>query len=126
DTLKFESSKLRVVFQEYYHQIKEIEQRIQRLEEEIKLQSTEGVHAPTIQALQALRGVALITATSIAAEIGSFKRFANAKQFMAYVGLIPSEYSSGESRKQGKITKTGNRHVRRLLVESAWSYRYQP
>ncbi|MGM0839065.1 MAG: transposase, partial [Bacillota bacterium] len=48
------------------------------------------------------------------------------RQFMAYVGLIPSEYSSGESRRQGKITKTGNRHVRRLLVESSWSYRYQP
>ena len=126
DTLKFENSALRVVFQEYYHQLKEIEQRILRLEEEIKLQATEGVHAPTIQALQALRGVALITATSIVAEIGSFKRFPTPKQFMAYVGLIPSEYSSGERRRQGEITKTGNRHVRRLLVESAWSYRYQP
>lgn len=126
DTLKFESSKLRVVFQEYYHQIKELEQRILRLEEEIRLQATEGIYATTIQALQALRGVALITATSIVAEIGSFKRFATPKQFMAYVGLIPSEFSSGESRRQGKITKTGNRHVRRLLVESAWSYRYQP
>jgi transposase len=126
DTLKFENSKLKVVFQEYYHQIKEIQQRIIRLEEEIKIQATDSIHAPTIQALQTLRGVALITATSIAAEIGSFKRFSTPRQFMAYVGLVPSEYSSGESRKQGKITKTGNRHVRRLLVESAWSYRYQP
>jgi transposase len=126
DTLKFESSSLRIVFQEYYHQLKEIEQRIVRLEEEIKLQASEGVHAPTIQALQTLRGVALVTATSLVAEIGSFKRFPNAKQFMSYVGLIPSEYSSGESRKQGKITKAGNRHVRRLLIESSWSYRYQP
>lgn len=126
DTVKFESSKLRVVFQEYYHQIKELEQRILRLEEEIRLQATEGIHAPTIQALQALRGVALITATSIVAEIGSFKRFATPRQFMSYVGLIPSESSSGESRRQGNITKTGNRHVRRLLVEAAWSYRYQP
>ena len=126
DKLKFESSSLRIVFQEYYHQLKEIEQRIKRLDNEIKLEATEGVHAPTIQALQTLRGVALITATSLVAEIGSFKRFPNAKQFMAYVGLIPSEYSSGESRRQGKITKAGNRHVRRLLIESAWSYRYQP
>ncbi len=126
DTLKFESSPLRVVFQEYYHQLKELEQRILRLEEEIKLQATEGVHAPTIQALQALRGVALITATSLAAEVGSFKRFPTPKKFMAYVGLTPSESSSGERRRQGEITKTGNRHVRRLLIESAWSYRYQP
>jgi transposase len=126
DALKFESSALRVVFQEYYHQLKELEQRILRLEEEIKIQATEGVHAPTIQALQALRGVALITATSLVAEIGSFKRFPTPKKFMAYVGLIPSEYSSGEKRRQGEITKTGNRHVRRLLIESAWSYRYQP
>ncbi len=126
DTLKFKSSKLQVVFQEYYHQIKELEQRILRLEEEIRVQATVGVHAPTIQALQALRGVALITATSLVAEIGSFKRFSTPNKLMAYVGLIPSEYSSGESRRQGKITKTGNRHVRRLLVEAAWSYRYQP
>lgn len=65
-------------------------------------------------------------ATSIVAEVGSFKRFSTPREFMAYVGLIPSEYSSGERRMQGNITKTGNRHVRRLLVESAWSYRYQP
>ena len=126
DMLKYENSKLQVVFREYYHQIKEIQQRILRLDEEIKVQATDSIHAPAIQTLQALRGVALITATSLVAEIGSFKRFSSAKHFMAYVGLIPSEYSSGESRRQGKITKTGNRHVRRLLVESAWSYRYQP
>lgn len=126
DTLKFNSKKLQVVFQEYYHQLKELEQRILRLEEEIKVQATEGVHAPTIQALQSLRGVALITATSLVAEIGSFKRFSTPSQLMAYVGLVPSEFSSGESRRQGKITKTGNRHVRRLLNEAAWSYRYQP
>lgn len=126
NALKFEKTSLRVVFQEYYHQLKELEQRILRLEEEIKLQATEGVHAPTIQALQALRGVALITATSLVAEIGSFKRFPTAKKFMAYVGLIPSESSSGDKRRQGDITKTGNRHVRRLLIEAAWSYRYQP
>jgi transposase len=126
DTLKFENSSLRVTFQEYYHHLKELKQRILRLEEEIQVHSSEGVHAKKIQALQSLRGVALITASSIVAEIGSFKRFTTPRQFMAYVGLIPSEYSSGESRRLGQITKTGNRHVRRLLVESAWSYRYQP
>lgn len=126
DALKFENPSLRITFQEYYHHLKELKERLRRLEEEISINATEGAHAPKIQALQSLRGVALITATSIVAEIGSFKRFATPRQFMAYVGLIPSEYSSGESRKQGNITKTGNRHVRRLLVESAWSYRHRP
>jgi len=126
NTLKFERSQLKIVFQEYLHHLYEIEQRIKRLEEEIQVQATKGVHAPMIQALQTLRGVAVITATSLVAEIGSFKRFTTAKHFMSYVGLIPSESSSGESRRQGNITKTGNRHVRRLLIESAWSYRYQP
>jgi transposase len=124
--LKFTRSTSSIVFQEYYYQLQEIEQRIKRLEKEIDIQATEGLHAPVIQALQSLRGVATITATSLVAEIGSFKRFTSAKQFMSYVGLIPSEYSSGESRRQGKITKTGNKHVRRLLIEAAWSYRYQP
>ncbi|WP_249413959.1 IS110 family transposase [Alteribacter keqinensis] len=126
DKLTLERSSLRVVFQEYYHQIKELEQRILRYEEEVKVQASEGVHAPMIQSLQALRGVALITATSLVAEVGSFRRFSTPGKFMSYVGLIPSEYSSGEKRQQGEITKTGNRHVRRLLIESAWSYRYKP
>lgn len=126
DTLKFSNSNLQLVFQEYYHQLKELEQRVKRFEEEMQIQALEGVHAPIIQTLQGLRGVALVTATSLAAEIGSFKRFPNPKQMMAYVGLIPSEFSSGERRRQGAITKSGNRHVRRLLIESAWSYLRQP
>lgn len=126
NSLKFDRTASRIVFQEYLHHLQEIEQRIKRLEEEINLQATEGIHAPMIQALKTLRGVAVITATSLVAEIGSFKRFPTPKQFMSYVGLIPSESSSGDIRRQGKITKTGNRHVRRLLVESAWSYRFQP
>ncbi|WP_257352391.1 IS110 family transposase [Pseudalkalibacillus decolorationis] len=126
DTLKFEYSASRIVFQEYVHHLHEIEQRVKRYEEEIEKQSIEGVHAPMIQTLQSLRGVALITATSLVAEIGSFQRFQTPMQFMAYVGVVPSESSSGEVRRQGKITKTGNRHVRRLLVEAAWSYRYKP
>lgn len=126
DKLSFKRTTSQAVFTEYLHQLKEIQQRLKRFEEEIENQAREGVHAPMIQALQVLRGVAIITATSLVAEIGSFKRFKTPKQFMAYTGLVPSESSSGEVRKQGKITKTGNRHVRRLLIESSWSYRYQP
>lgn len=125
-TLKFDYSSLRVAFQEYLQALQEVEQRLKRLEEEIQVQADEGVHAPMIQALQCLRGVAVISATSLVAEIGSFKRFRTPKQLMAYLGLVPSESSSGEIRRQGKITKAGNTHARRLLIESSWSYRYQP
>lgn len=124
--MKFEYSSLQTAFQEYLQNLNEIEERVKRLEEEIQHQGSEGIHAPMIQTLQSLRGVALITASSLVAEIGSFKRFKSPKQLMAYCGLVPSESSSGEVRRQGKITKTGNPHVRRLLIEAAWSYRYQP
>lgn len=82
DKLKFDRSTSKIAFQEYLHHIQEIEQRIKRLEEEIELQAIEGVHVPMIQAIQTLRGVAVITATSLVAEIGSFRRFATPKQLM--------------------------------------------
>ena len=81
--------------------------------------------APTIKALQALRGVSLLTAVITVAEIGDFSRFQNPKELMAYLGLVPSEYSSGGKTRRGGITKTGNSHARRICVESAWAYRYQ-
>ena len=79
-----------------------------------------------IEALQALRGVAKITATTLVTEVGNFSRFARPNQLMGYGGLVPSEYSSGNSKKQGAITKTGNAHLRRVLAEAAWSYRHRP
>lgn len=126
DRLTFSHNSLRTTFREYLHHLDEIEQRLKRLEEEIHLQATESVHAPMIQALQTLRGVAEITATSLVAEIGCFSRFAHPRQLMSYAGLVPSESSSGEVRRKGAITKAGNSHIRRVLVEAAWSYRYQP
>ena len=78
--------------------------------------------SPTVERLSALRGISTLTAFSIAAEVGDFSRFPNARSFMSYVGLVPSESSSGESVSRGQITKTGNEHVRRLLVESAWAH----
>ncbi|RNB81704.1 IS110 family transposase [Brevibacillus nitrificans] len=124
--LTFSQNSLKTVFREYLHHLDEIEQRMKRIEEEIHVQATESVHAPMIQALQSLRGVAEITATSLVAEIGSFSRFPHPRQLMSYAGLVPSESSSGDIRRQGAITKAGNAHLRRVLVEAAWSYRYQP
>ena len=82
--------------------------------------------APLVKALQSLRGVEFVTAVTLAAEVGDFRRFATAGDFMGYVGLIPSEQTSGEQRRRGPITKAGNTHVRHLLVESAWHYRRKP
>ncbi len=79
-----------------------------------------------VKSLQALRGVEFVTAVTLAAEVGDFRRFAKATDFMGYVGLVPSEQTSGNHRRHGPITKTGNAHVRHVLVESAWHYRNQP
>ena len=98
------------------------DQLTERLRETIKGWRLE----PLVKALQAMRGVEFVTAVTLAAEIGDFCRFAKATDFMGYLGLIPSEQTSGTHRRQGPITKTGNTHVRRLLVESAWHYRRQP
>ena len=78
--------------------------------------------APFVRAYQALRGVSLIVATTVVAEIGDMNRFKNPKQLMAYLGLVPSEHSSGNRIRRGSITKTGNSHVRRALIEAAWTY----
>ena len=72
----------------------------------------------------ALRGVKLITAMTVLAELGDLSRFTSPSQLMAYLGLVPREYSSGQTRRRGGITKTGNGHVRRVLVEAAWGYRF--
>src|ERR1700742_2844096 len=81
--------------------------------------------APVVAALQAMRGVALVAAVTVVAEVGDFRRFANPRQLMAYFGLVPSEHSSGGSVRRGGITKAGNLHARRALIEGAWTYRMQ-
>ncbi len=78
-----------------------------------------------VNALQSLRGVSLMVATTTIAEIGDLSRFANPRQLMAYLGVVPSEHSSRKKEKRGGITKTGNSHVRRALVEAAQAYQYQ-
>jgi transposase len=80
--------------------------------------------APVVRALQALRGMAMVAAATVIAELGDITRFANPRQLMAYLGLVPSERSSGATRRQGGITKAGNGAARRMLIEAAWSYRF--
>lgn len=98
--------------------------RVDGLDQQLETAAGESVFWPVIEALMALRGVNLLTATTVVAEIGDLHRFANAPQLMAYLGLVPSEHSSGSTKSRGSITKTGNGHVRRVLVEAAWTYRH--
>ena len=79
-----------------------------------------------MDALQALRGVSFVTAVGLVAEIGDIRRFDHPRQLMAFLGLVPSEYSSGPSVRRGGITKAGNPHARRLLAEAAWAYQGVP
>jgi transposase len=79
--------------------------------------------APVVVALRAMRGVALVVAVTVVVEVGDFRRFANARQLMAYLGLVPSEHSSGSMIRRGGITKAGNALARRVLIEGAWTYR---
>lgn len=112
-----------IVLQEYINAVRACTERVERLAEQIRVAVSEWRLAPVVEAIQALRGVSLIVATTIIAEIGDIGRFDNPRQLMAYLGLVPSEHSSGESIKRGAITKTGNGHARKVLVEASWAYR---
>ena len=114
----------KIALQEYIEAVHEGTGRVKRLSEQISLAVEEWRMAPTVKALQSLRGVSLITATITVAELGDISRFSHPKELMAYLGLVPSEHSSGESIRRGHITKTGNSHARRVLVESAWTYKH--
>jgi transposase len=123
-TIKMEHRAQQIVLHEYVHTVKEQLARVERLTEQIQELVTQWHLAPLVSSLQALRGVSLIVAATTVAELGNLTRFDSAKQLMAYLGLVPSEHSSGGTVKRGGITKTGNGHVRRALTEAAHAYRY--
>ena len=113
-----------IVFQEYVRAVSEQTERLQRLETELQPLVHTWRWAPVVEAIQALRGVQFLAAVTLIAELGDLTRFTTPRQLMSYLGLVPSEHSSGERRRPGAITKTGNSHARRVLVEGAWAYRY--
>lgn len=121
--IKMDHPAQQIAFQEYITAIHETTNRISRLDKEISTLCKEWKQAPLVTAIQSLRGVAELTAATIVAELGNLERFSNPKQLMAYLGLVPSVYSTGTSTKHGGITKTGNGFVRRALVEASWTYR---
>jgi transposase len=113
-----------IVFQEYVRAVQEHTERLQRLEQERHEHVKAWRLYPVVEALQALRGVQCTVAVTLVAEMGDLTRFHTPRALMKFLGLIPSEYSSGAQRRQGSITKAGNTHARRVLVEGAWAYRY--
>jgi transposase len=124
EQVKFESPVQQIVLQEYIETVKEMQRRVAELENQMRQALANWSLRPVVEGLMALRGVSLITAMTVLAELGDISRFDSPRQLMAYLGLVPSEHSSGGSRRQGAITKSGNGHVRRVLVEAAWNYRF--
>lgn len=112
-----------IVFQEYLDSVREATSRIARLTRALEDAVDDWRWKDVVQALQALRGVQLVNAATLVAEIGDIERFTHARQLMAYLGLVPGEHSSGAHRRQGSITKTGNAHARCALIEAAWQHR---
>ena len=114
-----------IALQEYIDAVHESLRRVDRLTDQIRQMVTGWRLAPMVKALQAARGVSLVVAVTVLAELGDLGRFKKPSQLMAYLGLVPSEHSSGPNIRRGGITKTGNGHVRKVLVEAAWAYRMQ-
>ena len=122
--IKFATPVQQIVFQEYLDTVGQMQSRVAALEKEMEKALALWSLAPVVLALMALRGCRLITAMTVMAELGDITRFDSPRQLTAYLGLTPSEHSSGASTRRGGITKTGNGHVRRVLTEAAWCYRF--
>lgn len=125
ESLRFAHDWQQIVLQEYIDAVKATSQRVVDITAQMERVLPTWSLAPIVNSLVALRGIDKLSAMVLLAELGDISRFDSPKQLMAYLGLVPSEHSSGGRRRQGGITKTGNSHARRMLVESAWSYRFQ-
>jgi transposase len=121
---RFDHQADRIVLAEYQLAVQSAEQRVQRLTTALTEAAQGWRFEPVVAALRALRGIDTVSAIGLVSEIGDIGRFSSARQLMGYLGLVPSEHSSGNSIHRGSITKTGNAHARRLLTEAAWSYRF--
>jgi transposase len=124
ESLRFEHDWQQVVLQEYIDAVRAATQRVNDLTVQMERALPQWSLAPVVEALVALRGIDKLAAMVLMAELGDISRFDSPRQLMGFLGLVPSEHSSGSRRRQGAITLTGNSHARRMLVESAWSYRF--
>jgi transposase len=126
--LRFSQVAQEATLLDYLHEVEHMGERVKRLEQAIteSVKQASAAVQEVVKGLQALRGIAQISAVTIAAELGNITRFEGARQLMGYSGAVPSENSSGGRTQRGSITKTGNAHLRRIAVEAAWSYRLRP
>jgi len=124
----FEQPAQTATFIDYVHEVEHAAARIQRLEQaiDVAVETVPPKMRAVIEALQALRGVAQVSAVTIVAELGQISRFARARQLMGYSGAVSREHSSGARIRRGAISKAGNSHLRRIVIEAAWSYRHRP
>jgi transposase len=123
-TLTFDHPAQDIAFAEYRQAVAESQARVERLTQALAQQVEQWRLRPVVYALMTLRGLDLVAAATLVAELGDLRRFARPRDLMGYLGLVPSEHSSGAKRRLGTITKAGNGHARRILVEAAWNYRY--
>jgi transposase len=122
----FDQRAHQIVFQDYLEAVWTAQEHRDQLIERVTAMSANWSLGPLVAALRCLRGLDFISAVTFVAAIGDLARFETARQLMAYLGLVPSEQSSGVRVRRGGITKTGNSEARRMLIEAAWSYRYPP
>ena len=123
--VRFTHPAQQIVLQDYIDAVADAEARVERLTGQIADLLPQWSLAPVVAAVQAMRGVGFIVAVTVVAEVGDFHRFDSPRQLMAYLGLTPSEHSTGASVRRGGITKAGSGLARRALIEGAWSYRMQ-
>ena len=123
---KLEYAEQRIAFEEMLLAMRQAQERIERLEQAIRVAVPDWSLAEVVTALMAMRGIDFISATAFLAEIGDLSRFPTPRELMAYLGLVPSEDSTGDTVRRGPITKAGNRRARRILVECSWSYQHPP
>jgi transposase len=124
--LRFEHIADQVVFDDYVLAVERLEDRLKALDGKIIEAAAQPLYREPVAWLRCFRGVDTVTALGIVSELHGVRRFQSPRQLMAYLGLVPSEHSSADKTRRGSITKTGNVHVRRLLIESAWHYRHKP
>jgi transposase len=125
-SLRFEHKEDQWVLEDYLLALEHIEERLRALDAQVEQTSLDPRYASAVAALRCFRGIDTLTAMCLVAELHDFMRFESARGLMAYLGLIPSEHSSGGKERRGEITKAGNRHARRLLIEASWHYRHHP
>ena len=125
-TLNFEHPADRIVFGDYLMALEQLEERIRGLDAALSSAAEQEPYRAPVGALRCFRGIDTVTAVTVVAELHDFRRFQSPRELMAYLGMVPSEHSSSEKRRQGSITKAGNSHARRVVVESAWHYRHPP